>query len=45
VVRRRVWLHRADDRDGDLTVAQAEALAAALEGAAGQARRMGRRAQ
>jgi hypothetical protein len=40
----RVWLPSADDRDGDLTVAQAEALAATIQGAARQAKRMGRRA-
>lgn len=37
---RRVWLHLQDpDRDGDLTVTQAEALAAALQACAGKARR------
>jgi hypothetical protein len=42
----RVWLHpTGDDRDGDLTVASALALASTIEGAALQAKRMGRRAR
>ena len=41
----RVWFHRAGAGDGDLTAAEAQALAAALTAAASQAIRMGRRAR
>ncbi|HEY2957367.1 MAG TPA: hypothetical protein VGM21_04025 [Actinomycetota bacterium] len=41
----RVWLHRTGGGDGDLTAAEAQALAAALTAAAAQAIRMGRRAR
>jgi hypothetical protein len=41
---RKVWLHLSDpDRDGDLTITQAEALAQALQACANKARRVDRR--
>jgi hypothetical protein len=41
----RVWLHRTDHGDGDLTATEAEALAATLGAAAAQARKRPRKAQ
>jgi nitrogenase subunit NifH len=41
---KRIWLHPCDpDRDGNLTITQALALAGALQACAGKARRADRR--